>query len=70
MDPDPAPNPEHWLQVDVISAVDPDPDSRIPMFFGPPGSAYGFVSCKYGSGSGSFHHQAKVVRKILISTVL
>jgi hypothetical protein len=41
--------------------VDPD-------IFGPPGSASGSVSHKYGSGS--FHHQAKLVRKTLISTVL
>ncbi len=41
-----------------------DPD---PYAFGPPGS----VSHKYesGSGSGSFHHQAKIVRKTLISSV-
>jgi hypothetical protein len=36
------------------------------------GSASGSVSCKYGfeSGSGSFHHQAKKIRKTLISIVL
>jgi hypothetical protein len=28
------------------------------------------ITHKYGSGSGSFHHQAKKVRKTLISTVL
>ncbi len=40
--------------------------------FGPPGSVSGSVSHKNGSGtgSGSFHHQAKIVRKALISTVL
>jgi hypothetical protein len=48
----------------VIDSV-PVPD---PYVFGPPGS--GSVSHKYGSGSGSFHHQAKIVRKTLISTVL
>jgi hypothetical protein len=37
-----------------------------PYVFCPPGS----VSHKYGSGSGSFHHQAKIVRKTLISTGL
>jgi hypothetical protein len=37
---------------------------------GPPGSASGSVSHKYGSGSGSCHHLAKIVSKILISTVL
>ena len=41
-----------------------------PCVFGPPGSATGSVSHKYGSDSGSFHHQAKIVRKTLISTVL
>ncbi len=34
--------------------------------FGPPGS--GSVSTKYGSGS--FYHQAEIIRKILIPTVL
>ncbi len=36
--------------------------------FGPPGS--GSISTRYGSGSGSFYHQARIVRKILIPTVL
>jgi hypothetical protein len=40
-----------------------DPD---PYVFGYPG----FVTTKYGSGCGSFYHQAKIVRKTLISTVL
>ncbi len=39
---------------------------RIHMCFGPPG--FGSVSQKYGSGS--FYHQAKIVRKTLIPTVL
>ncbi len=30
----------------------------------------GSANHKYGSGSGSFHHQAKIVRKTLISIVL
>ncbi len=34
-----------------------------PYVFGSPGSASGSVSHKYGSGSGSFHHQAKLVSK-------
>jgi len=42
--------------------------------FGHPGSASGSVSHKYGSGSGfgsgSFHHQAKIVRITLISSVM
>jgi hypothetical protein len=47
----------------VISVVDPDPYD--PYVFGPPRSASGSVSHKYASGSGSFHHQAKIVKKNL-----
>ncbi len=47
----------------VGSVADPDP-----YVFGPPGS--GSVSQRHGSGSGSFCHQAKIVRKNLISTLL
>ena len=43
-----------------ISVADPDPNpDPDPRVFGPP-----------GSGSGSFYHHAKIVRKTLISTVL
>ena len=49
----------------VSSVADPDPD---PHVFGPPGS--GFTSQRYGSGSGSFYHHAKIVRKTLIPTFL
>ncbi len=42
--------------------------NRIRMFSSL-GSASGSISHKYWSGSGSFHHQAKI-RKTLISTVL
>jgi hypothetical protein len=45
--------------VKYTSVADPDP-----YVLGPPGS----VSQRYGSGSGSFYHQAKVVRKTLIPT--
>jgi hypothetical protein len=40
-----------------------------PYVFGPPGS--GSVSTRHGSGSGSgsFYHQAEIVRKTLIPTV-
>jgi hypothetical protein len=43
-------------------------DSEDPYVFGPPGS----VSTRYGSssGSGSFYHQAKIVRKTSIPTVV
>ncbi len=37
----------------------PDPDPQDPHVFGPP-----------GSGSGSFYHHAKIVRKTLIPTIL
>jgi hypothetical protein len=38
----------------------------VPVVFGLPGS----VSQRFVSGSGSSHHQAKAIRKPLISTVL
>jgi hypothetical protein len=46
----------------------PDSDPPDLHVFGPPGS--GSTSQRYGSGSGSFYHQAKIVRKTLIPTVL
>jgi len=46
--------------------VVPDPDPPDPNVFGPSGS--GSISQRYGSGS--FYHQAKLVRKTLIPTVL
>jgi hypothetical protein len=45
------------------SVADPDPH-----VFGPPGS--GSTSRRYGSGSGSVYHHAKIVRKTLIPTIL
>jgi hypothetical protein len=41
-------------------------------FFGPPGSGSESISQMYGSGSGSrsFHHQAKIVLKTMIPIVL
>ncbi len=59
----------HWLDsvYRITSVADPDP-----YVFGSPGS--GSISTWYGSvsgfGSGSFYHQAKIVRKTLIPTVL
>ncbi len=47
----------------VASVADPDP-----CVFWPPGS--GSINQRYGSGSGSLYHQAKLVRKTLIPTVL
>ncbi len=44
------------------SVADPDPNSDLePYVFDSPGS--GSISQRYGSGSGSFYHQAKIVRK-------
>ncbi len=48
------------------SVADPDPDPPDPHVFGPSGS----ISQRYGSGSGSFYHHAKIVRKTLMPTIL
>ncbi len=55
------------LVLPFTSVADPDPH-----VFGPPGSGFGSISQRYrsGSGSGSFYHQAKKVRKTLIPTAL
>jgi hypothetical protein len=45
-------------------------DPQDPHVFEPPGSGSGSVSQRYGSGSGSFNHQAKKIRKTLIPTAL
>ncbi len=45
----------------------PNPDPPDPHVFEPSGS--GSISQRYGSGSGSFYHQAKKIRKTLMSTV-
>ncbi len=50
-------------EIPAGSVDDPDP-----YVFGPPGSES--VSTRSRSGSGSFYHQAKIVRKTLIPTVL
>jgi hypothetical protein len=48
------------FEISVKSSVaNPDPDPPDPRVFGPP-----------GSGSGSFYHHAKIVRKTLIPTIL
>ncbi len=58
---------QHLLPVPALkyvntSAVFPDPDPDL-YVFEPPRAGSGSVSQKYGSGSGSFHHQAKIVKK-------
>ncbi len=50
-----------------ISTLTADPD---PHVCGPPGSGFISLSYRSGSGSRSFNHWAKIVRKNLISTVL
>jgi hypothetical protein len=52
----------------TTSVPDPNPDPPDPHVFGPPDS--GSISQRYGSGSGSFYDQTKIVRKILNPTVL
>jgi hypothetical protein len=56
----------------VIESIEriADPDPSDPYVFEPPGSGYGSSNQRYGSGSGSFYHQAKIVRKTMIPTVL
>ncbi len=44
------------------------PDPWDPYVFGPPGSES--ISQRFESKSGSFYHQAKIIRKTLIPTVL
>ncbi len=48
----------------VVGSCVADPDPRV---FGPPESGSGSTSQRYGSGS--FYHQAKIVRKTLIPTI-
>ncbi len=52
------------------SVADPNPDPSDLYVFGPLGSGSRSISQRHGSGSGSFYHQAKIVRKTLIPTVL
>jgi hypothetical protein len=52
-----------------VADPDPKPDPSDPYVFGPCGSGSRFVS-QNGSGSRSFYHQTKIVRKTLIPTVL
>ncbi len=57
-----------YLHIHCTSVADPDPPD--PSVFWPPGSGSESISQRYGSGSGSFDHEAKIVRKASISTVL
>jgi hypothetical protein len=54
----------------TVADPDPNPDPSYPYVFGPLGSGSGSISQRYWSRSGSFYHQAKIVRKILIPTVV
>jgi hypothetical protein len=53
------------------SVADPNPDPLDPYVLGllDP-SVSGSIIQRYGSGSGSFYHQAKIVRKTLIPIAL
>ncbi len=53
-----------WNTATSVADPDPNPDPPDPYVFGPPGS--GSISQRYGAGSGSFYHHAKIVRKTLI----
>jgi hypothetical protein len=55
----------YFREVDRTSVADPEP-----YVFGSPGSGSSSISTRYGSGSGSFYNQAKIVWKTLIPTVL
>jgi len=55
-----------YSAIGTVAVLDPSD----PYVFGPPGSGPGSASQWYGSGSGPFNYQAKIVRKTLIRTVL
>ncbi len=57
-----------FTKVPVSSVPYPDPPD--PHVFGPPGSGSGSTTQRYGSGSGSFYHHAKIERKTLIPSIL
>ncbi len=63
----PPPSFQRWGISIPVSVADPDPPD--PRVYGPPGSASGSISQRYGSGSGSgsFHHQANKSKKNLDS---
>ncbi len=59
--------PSQMVSTSVANS-DPNPDPD-PLVFGAPGS--GSLSQRYGSGSGTFYHHAKIMlRKTLIPTIL
>jgi hypothetical protein len=51
------------LQLICLFSSVPDPDPLDPHIFGPPRSGSDSTIQRYGSGSGSFYHQVKIVRK-------
>jgi hypothetical protein len=51
-----------------LDRLDPNPSD--PNVFGPPGSESGSISQRFRSGSESFYHQAKILRKTLIPAAL
>ncbi len=63
---------QHWFfyrtLIGSVPDPDPNPDPPDPRVFRPPGS--GSTSQRYGSGSGSFYHHAKIIRKTLNPIIL
>ncbi len=59
---------KNYLQFYSVANPDQNPDPPDPHAFGPPGSGSESIRQRYGSGS--FYHQAKIVRKTLIPTAL
>jgi hypothetical protein len=51
-----------------VADLDPNPDPPDPHVFGPPGYRSRSITQRYGSGS--FYNHAKIVRKMLIPTIL
>jgi hypothetical protein len=54
----------HWIRIRIPN-MDPDPGQPKNADLHGPGS----ISMRYGSGSGSFYNQAKILRKTLIPAV-
>ncbi len=58
----------NFFRILKTSVPDPNPDPTDPYVFWPPGSGSGSTSQRYGPGS--FYHDAKIVRKTLIPTLV
>jgi hypothetical protein len=67
-DPEETSHDMYSMLLSSVPDPNPDQDPLDPRVFWPPGS--GSTSQKYGSGSGSFYHHAKIIRKTLNPTIL